>query len=858
MKQMLKDFSNLLLVVLCDYVLGEMEYLLLERPCHVALSNDTVSVDFQYFVNGNVTAKNVSILLLDASTNQTIAKKQLPPSQLQGMVGFECFYFKSAGDYWFRMISEIDNGTEIHWRGGSTLLSVEWPVFHIDLNRTSEALRSFLQVGLFTNKQLCAMNERVVSLDVIFTNSLYELGRLSSDEALGMRTTKGIFLSGSQWVEFDCPPIDQDMYVTVLLKSLETNSVITSTGPIDLIHKFGYKLVVAPEVMCKSSILVFIVSPPCMAINGKVAVYKEALRRPGERTMWLDENVLRPGSNRTEFNCTLFDMGKNKYCFELFDISSQSQSPPRVKECMVIRRNIETWSLWQPWSPCSVTCGDGVRERHRECLTSLPAKPGCVGTPKETSLCSLEECSIIKPTPPPSVQHQEDQKANNVVTITGISLCLFIILATVLITLWRKLCRAQKCSTSVRHNSVHSPSFHKNSDEENICQAGKQWGSFSEGSEAPPAHAGEPVNIPLTCRKSLQFAQDDDTSVSDSFQSNAQKIIPPIFSYRLAQQQLKEMKKKGLTETTKVYHVSQTPLTDTVIDATAVLPLGTENQEEAAAHKFRIKSPFLDQPVNHLKFPREKSNSRVDSVLSQANPVTSPSQTLIRRAHLKYQDNKGEPLERGCHRNPQFRRTASFHETKKVRPYRERSMSTLTSRQIPLYSSRTRTWGQALVDKSRPTSKDADPSSEKFDQSPCTLLTGEPLSYGTKYRHKGGPPVRRPDLISDRQPAGQVAGADKPEPNRSRRGPSPNYRGALRKEPISTLKDNYQQGSALSPLQYRKEKCQSFPTDPEFAFYNNNSFGLTESEQWMIDLPGYFGSNEEDETSTLSVEKLVI
>ncbi|XP_073198923.1 thrombospondin type-1 domain-containing protein 1 isoform X2 [Lepidochelys kempii] len=805
MKQMLKDFSNLLLVVLCDYVLGEMEYLLLERPCHVALSNDTVSVDFQYFVNGNVTAKNVSILLLDASTNQTIAKKQLPPSQLQGMVGFECFYFKSAGDYWFRMISEIDNGTEIHWRGGSTLLSVEWPVFHIDLNRTSEALRSFLQVGLFTNKQLCAMNERVVSLDVIFTNSLYELGRLSSDEALGMRTTKGIFLSGSQWVEFDCPPIDQDMYVTVLLKSLETNSVITSTGPIDLIHKFGYKLVVAPEVMCKSSILVFIVSPPCMAINGKVAVYKEALRRPGERTMWLDENVLRPGSNRTEFNCTLFDMGKNKYCFELFDISSQSQSPPRVKECMVIRRNI-----------------------------------------------------VIKPTPPPSVQHQEDQKANNVVTITGISLCLFIILATVLITLWRKLCRAQKCSTSVRHNSVHSPSFHKNSDEENICQAGKQWGSFSEGSEAPPAHAGEPVNIPLTCRKSLQFAQDDDTSVSDSFQSNAQKIIPPIFSYRLAQQQLKEMKKKGLTETTKVYHVSQTPLTDTVIDATAVLPLGTENQEEAAAHKFRIKSPFLDQPVNHLKFPREKSNSRVDSVLSQANPVTSPSQTLIRRAHLKYQDNKGEPLERGCHRNPQFRRTASFHETKKVRPYRERSMSTLTSRQIPLYSSRTRTWGQALVDKSRPTSKDADPSSEKFDQSPCTLLTGEPLSYGTKYRHKGGPPVRRPDLISDRQPAGQVAGADKPEPNRSRRGPSPNYRGALRKEPISTLKDNYQQGSALSPLQYRKEKCQSFPTDPEFAFYNNNSFGLTESEQWMIDLPGYFGSNEEDETSTLSVEKLVI
>lgn len=53
---------------------------------------------------------------------------------------------------------------------------------------------------------------------------------------------------------------------------------------------------------------------------------------------------------------------------------------------------VETWSRWQPWSPCSVTCGDGIRERFRECLTSSPAKPGCAGSPKETSLCSLEEC----------------------------------------------------------------------------------------------------------------------------------------------------------------------------------------------------------------------------------------------------------------------------------------------------------------------------------------------------------------------------------------------------------------------------------------------------------------------------------
>lgn len=118
--------------------------------------------------------------------------------------------------------------------------------------------------------------------------------------------------------------------------------------------------------------------------------------------------------------------------------------------------------------------------------------------------------------------------------------------------------------------------------------------------------------------------------------------------------------------------------------------------------------------------------------------------------------------------------------------------------------------------------------------------------------------MKKPDPITDRQPAGQEKAADKPEPGRSKRGPSPNPRGAWRKETGSTGKDNSQRGLSVSPAQYRRDKCQSFPLDPEFAFYDNTTFGLTEAEQQMIDLPGYFGSNEEDETSTLSIEKLVI
>ncbi|KAB0397987.1 hypothetical protein E2I00_018128 [Balaenoptera physalus] len=237
-------------------VLGEAEYLLLREPGHVALSNRTVSVDFQYLDGANGTLRNVSVLLLEANTNQTVTTKYLLTNQSQGTLEFECFYFKEAGDYWFTMTPEAtDSSPPVPWWERSAFLKVEWPVFHVDLNRTSKAAEGTFQVGLFTSQPLCLfpVDKPGILVDVIFTNSLPE-ARMSQGQPLEIRASKRAELAQGQWVEFGCAPVGPEAYVTVVLKLLGRDSVITSTGPIDLAQKFGYALVMAPELTCESGV----------------------------------------------------------------------------------------------------------------------------------------------------------------------------------------------------------------------------------------------------------------------------------------------------------------------------------------------------------------------------------------------------------------------------------------------------------------------------------------------------------------------------------------------------------------------------------------------------------------------------
>ncbi|XP_020625288.1 coadhesin-like [Orbicella faveolata] len=68
-----------------------------------------------------------------------------------------------------------------------------------------------------------------------------------------------------------------------------------------------------------------------------------------------------------------------------------------TKECGTCRCEVDGgWSEWCTFTPCSVTCGGGVRYRNRTCTNPSPQSGGqdCLGPASESQKCNTESCPI--------------------------------------------------------------------------------------------------------------------------------------------------------------------------------------------------------------------------------------------------------------------------------------------------------------------------------------------------------------------------------------------------------------------------------------------------------------------------------
>lgn len=838
---------------------------------HIALSNASVFVD--YSTENNLTDHRLTVELIDVDRNVTVLTRMLPFNQSEGSMEFNCSCFLYAGSFRFRLeqkhVLGVSNRSAIWW--WSPVLHVHWPTFHLVVDRGSNNQSSTdFRIGVYTNDHFhpCLSSKAsTLYLDVSYLEQVQV--KRTTFEKVQNRIRHNIKVARSQHLEMPCAsPLTERGFIQISIKSPHTQQDIKSSGPLYLSSIFSYKLVVDNSYKrgCEGAVSVRRIAPPCTVANGKILLYKEQ-SKDSSSPSHLAFNFLTQGENETEFNCSIFDAGKNKYCFNFTLVYSQAASLAHT--CVIVQRHTKMWGPWQAWSGCSVTCGEGVRERVRECL--LPSSGGiqCTGMVREQSHCSLEDCTEEIPpppvSPPPAVS---TPLTSNLVVVSGIALCLAVILATIFVTVWRKLCRAPKCS-SMRRGSLHSPSGRKNSDQASICGHSMQRPSFSESLQAAPLQKG--FTLPAKQGPSNRGVLAHQQSMSlplphpqdpERMSPSGQKIIPPLFGYRLAQQQLKEMKKKGLKETTQVYHVSQSPVDDTMLEATASagltpVPQEFDSPEESSSSHFRIRSPF-PEPTWHSKNSTLSDRQKIDILHNPSKSAFSASSCRLERTAdwVEMVERSRVPYSK----NTNFRRTSSFNETNQQpflpsRPYRERSMTQVTPRQLPEGSCRSRPWEHTLpelevwscssprmtessVDNRRRPWVDTPPSQSNSKDSAPATPTKEPLVD----RHHG---ARSPSSALDR--------AERAEQNWSRRGPSPIQRNILARKlrEANSSTGQRQRSSTFSTSEQRRGRCRSLPLS---ADYSNSPYSLTESEQRMMDISGYLG--EDDGVEVLTIHKL--
>ncbi|WAR30279.1 CADN-like protein [Mya arenaria] len=59
--------------------------------------------------------------------------------------------------------------------------------------------------------------------------------------------------------------------------------------------------------------------------------------------------------------------------------------------------HVDGWDNWSAWSSCTVTCGQGLKNRHRACNATMGTMlgGGCIGNDQEQIACNMTSCDVV-------------------------------------------------------------------------------------------------------------------------------------------------------------------------------------------------------------------------------------------------------------------------------------------------------------------------------------------------------------------------------------------------------------------------------------------------------------------------------
>ncbi|XP_022091582.1 uncharacterized protein LOC110979812 [Acanthaster planci] len=371
---------------------------------HVALNGD-VTVEFQR-PRDDVLPNGV-LELRDLSGSDNYRTEKGLPNRPNGNVSFECSYFDHAGEFEVRMLRT--SGGEI--LATSSVIHVTWPIVNVIAPRTHVALEGGIAVTVTTTANLCTdmqynrYENSVVLLYHDVNRTLSQTEMITSSHGSVVVEREVGTLTAVHLEQFECQTIDRAGIYSFIYCSSYRRLILGTSQPVEAAWSGRYRVTFPRETVfpCpdQTAVEVSFDAPNCRGDRDKIRVYAETGRFELRPTGTLDyvTEVTVMGTS-VIFDCSHFSLDHLGYCFVY--VSTAKNGAVDAHRDKILCVPVEaigppvdgSWSVWSDWGACTVTCGEGQRNRYRLCNNPPAANGGalCVGETVMSQLCNYGVC----------------------------------------------------------------------------------------------------------------------------------------------------------------------------------------------------------------------------------------------------------------------------------------------------------------------------------------------------------------------------------------------------------------------------------------------------------------------------------